>query len=273
MSVLHRPYYGSGRSGLFARRPVARDGGRQRPRAVVGGVHREVNQRNGGPGALVSFEMEPAPRAPRPSCCRQGGCISRGHENSERRRPRGHQGFAGGRGRRGGHRAAPGRGGCWCLVDATAGALHYRQMCVSRPSADGGLACEGRLPRDGVARRHRVDAVRRASLFSEIFPGTPQKGRQGGPDPELCLSPVQALFICCFENYGPLVPPCEAGAREDVAIGMQVDLLSGHPSRWGPLCGRESGSAAVLARPGSGGAGPSHAQISRQSTQGGNVPS
>ena len=41
---------------------------------------------------------------------------------------------------------------------------------------------------------------------------------------------------------------------QTLPIGMQVDLVSGDPSRWGPLCGQESGSAAVLARPGSGGA-------------------
>ena len=61
------------------------DGGRRRPRFVVGGVHREVNEGDGGPGALVSVTMEPACRAPRLSCCWPRGCVSRGHENGARR--------------------------------------------------------------------------------------------------------------------------------------------------------------------------------------------
>ena len=113
-----------------------------------------------------------------------------------------------------------------------------------------------------------------ASLFpGDLSPGTLKRGDKGGQIQSCVFHPSKPFLFVASRTTVRLYHLARQELVKTLRSGCKWISLSGHPSRWGPLCGRESGSAAVLARPGSGGAGPSHAQISRQSTQGGNIPS
>ena len=147
--------------------------------------------------------------------------------------------------------------GVWSTLQA--GALQIVK-CPRCSGAHGGLACEGT-----TSAPSRPTLLQVCSASCTAVPGGhrrhPSNGRQGGPDPIVCLSPLRPFLFVASRTTVRLYHLARQELVKTLRSGCKwISCLAIHPG--GDHCVVGSGSAVMLARPGSGGAGPSHAQIS-----------